>query len=173
MTRKSLMSLIALLTVVMLVVAACGGDDDDAEPTNTSPSAGGAPTATATAGTGGTAAGEGTEAGEEGTSSESGGGGDLVAAGEELYNSLGCAGCHSTDGSEGVGPSWQGVWGHEVELESGDTVTVDEAYVTESIREPTAKVVKGFTPSMPAFGPDQVSDDDIQAIIAFMQSLSD
>lgn len=170
MTRKSFVSLIALLTVAAMILAACGGGDDEAEPTNTSPAAGGGPTTEATAG-GGTAGGEGTSP-AEGTSG-TGGGGDLAAQGEQLYNSLGCAGCHTTDGSDSVGPTWQGLWGHEVTFESGESTTVDEAYVTESIREPSAKIVEGFTPAMPAFGPDQVSDQDIQAIIAFMKTLSD
>ena len=36
---------------------------------------------------------------------------DLVARGEELWSSTGCAGCHSLDGSAGAGPTVQGLAG--------------------------------------------------------------
>lgn len=151
MTRNSLFKLFSIAAVLMLLVVACGDDDDD-DPTATSPSAGGAPTETRE-----------TDGGENG-------GDDLAAMGEQLYSEHGCQACHSTDGSSNIGPTWQGLWMHEVTLDDGSTVTADEEYITESIRDPNAKVVEGFQPNlMPAF-PD-LPDEDIEAIIAFMQTL--
>jgi hypothetical protein len=100
MTQNSLWKLLSIAAVLALLVVACGDDDDD-DPTATSPSEGGAPTATR----------ESTDSG--------GGGGDggpdpeLVAMGEQLYTEQGCSGCHTTDGSALVGPSWQGLFGKE------------------------------------------------------------
>ena len=48
------------------------------------------------------------------------------------------------------------------------SVTFDEAYVHESVLKPTAKVVAGFNPVMP---PYNLSDKQIDAIIAYMKTL--
>lgn len=55
-----------------------------------------------------------------------------VAAGEGLFQQLGCVGCHNPNGG-GAGPSLVGVFGKEQVLEGGQTVTADETYVRESI----------------------------------------
>lgn len=93
---------------------------------------------------------------------------DPAQRGELLFNQVHpCATCHSVDGSAKIGPTIKGIWGHSVELQDGTTVTVDEAYVVESIRNPMAKVVKGFAPAMPPF--PQLTDDDIAAVIAYIK----
>lgn len=94
-------------------------------------------------------------------------GGDDVAAGQAIYEAQ-CASCHTTDGSTLVGPSWQGLFGSEVTLEDGSTVTADEEYIRTAILEPNAQVSEGFQPIMPAF---DLSDEEIDQIIAFMQTL--
>jgi mono/diheme cytochrome c family protein len=93
-----------------------------------------------------------------------------AAAGQQLYSSLGCQGCHTVDGSQATGPTWKGLYGAQVELEGGTTVTADDAYIHESIVNPTAKVVKGFPPIMPSFE-GRVTDDQITQIIAYIKSL--
>ena len=40
----------------------------------------------------------------------------------------------------------EGLFGKAVSLQSGETVTVDEAYVRESILTPAAKITRGFQP---------------------------
>ena len=47
-------------------------------------------------------------------------------------------------------------------------MTADDAYIKESILQPGAKIVKGFAPVMPPF---QLSDDEINAVIAFIKTL--
>ncbi|HMM41100.1 MAG TPA: c-type cytochrome, partial [Thermomicrobiales bacterium] len=91
----------------------------------------------------------------------------LAQQGQQIYQQQ-CAACHSTDGTPMTGPSWKGLYGHEVTLEDGSTVTADDAYIHESILTPTAKIVQGFPPAMPPF---QLSDDEINAIIAFIKTL--
>jgi cytochrome c oxidase subunit 2 len=74
------------------------------------------------------------------------------------------------DGSKVVGPSWKGIYGHEVELEDGTTVTADDAYIHESIVQPQAKIVKGFTSvQMPPF--PSMTDQQVADIIAYMKTL--
>ncbi|MBX6376970.1 MAG: cytochrome c, partial [Clostridia bacterium] len=92
-----------------------------------------------------------------------------VARGRELYMAQGCNACHTLDGSASAGPTWKGLWGSRVALEGGGEVTADEAYIKESIREPNAKVVNGFPPTMPSF--TNLSDEDVAAIVALIRSL--
>ena len=73
-----------------------------------------------------------------------GGGESLTAAGERLFSQLGCATCHG-DVAGARGPSLTGVYGTEIQLSTGGTTAADESYLRESIFEPGAKVVAGYT----------------------------
>jgi cytochrome c oxidase subunit 2 len=90
--------------------------------------------------------------------------------GHKLYAKSLCQTCHSIDGSIGTAPSFKGLFGKTETLADGATVRVDEAYVRESILNPTAKVVRGFQPVMPVFQ-GQLSDKQIDALIAFLKSV--
>jgi cytochrome c oxidase subunit 2 len=92
-----------------------------------------------------------------------------VDKGKKLYNTQGCAQCHSVDGSKLVGPSWKDAWGKTETMSDGSQVLVDAAYVRESILQPQAKIVQGYPPSMPPF---VLKDADIEAIIAYLKSIS-
>jgi cytochrome c oxidase subunit 2 len=63
---------------------------------------------------------------------------------------FGCLGCHTVDGAASVGPTWQGLFGRRETMADGTTVTVDEAYMTESILQPAAHIVAGFPSVMPS-----------------------
>ena len=89
--------------------------------------------------------------------------------GRELWESEGCSACHSLDGSGVIGPTWLNLWGTTRTLADGTTVTVDEEYVTESIREPGVKVVEGFSPVMIAYDESTVSGDEVAALIALLK----
>lgn len=91
--------------------------------------------------------------------------------GEAIAASTGCLACHTTDGGESVGPSWLGTAGAERPLESGETVLADDAYLTESIVDPLAKIVEGFQPVMPEGYGDQLSEQDIADIVEYINSL--
>lgn len=93
-----------------------------------------------------------------------------IEAGKQLVQANGCLGCHTTTGEKLVGPTWKGLYGSQRELQDGTLVTADEAYLHESIVNPTAKIVKGFQPVMPPFS--FLKDEQIQAIIAYIKSLS-
>ena len=90
--------------------------------------------------------------------------------GAQLVRAYGCNACHSTDGNPLVGPTWQGLYGTEEELEDGTAVIVDDAYIAESILDPNAKITAGFTAGlMPAtLG---VKDEEIPHIIEYMKTL--
>jgi cytochrome c oxidase subunit 2 len=87
--------------------------------------------------------------------------------GAGLYKVKGCNACHSLDGSKIVGPTFKGVWGKTEKTDKGD-VTVDLAYLTESVLQPTAKIVDGFPPAMP---PQQLNELEIKSIGLFLETL--
>ena len=89
--------------------------------------------------------------------------------GEALAVQNACTACHSLDGSAGQGPTWKGLYGSDVDLADGTTVTADDAFLKESILEPQAKIVAGYeTVLMP---PYQFTDEQIADIIAYLQTL--
>jgi cytochrome c oxidase subunit 2 len=89
--------------------------------------------------------------------------------GQALVAANGCAACHSTNGSAGIGPTWLGLFGSQVKISGDGTVTADEAYIHESIKAPQAKIVAGFeTQLMPNFG---LTDDQINDIVAYIKTL--
>lgn len=93
--------------------------------------------------------------------------------GEKLYKLRNCVGCHSLEANKiVVGPSFHNLFGYDRELATGDKVLGDEQYIRESILDPKAKVVNGFNPQMPSFK-GQLSDDDINSLIAFIKQQSD
>ena len=73
-----------------------------------------------------------------------------IERGEKWATDFGCVACHSTDGTGTAGPTWQAVFGSEEALEGGGLVTVDEAYLHNSITDPAAEIVAGYQPIMPA-----------------------
>ncbi len=92
--------------------------------------------------------------------------------GKALAEEKGCLGCHSLDGTPGVGPSFKGIMGRsEVVITKGaeHPLTVDETYLRRSITEPGADVVKGFQPIMPEFG--DLKKDELDALVKFVISV--
>lgn len=102
--------------------------------------------------------------------------------GEIWYTQFGCNSCHSLDGTQIVGPSWQNLYGAERELESGETVVADEEYLRAAILDPHAELVEGFTAVMPDNFEEQFAQEEeqyagevdiLQDLIAFIRAQSD
>jgi cytochrome c oxidase subunit 2 len=109
---------------------------------------------------------------QTGAGATPGPGGDAAATGKALAGSLGCVGCHSSDGNVTTAPTWKGLYGSERELSDGSTVIADEPYLRESIVDPSAKIVRGFSDIMPkTYG--TLPDEDINALIEYIKSLAD
>jgi cytochrome c oxidase subunit II len=92
-----------------------------------------------------------------------------AVAGEALFKQRGCAGCHALQ-SGAMGPSLRGLFGSRVKLQSGQTITADEAYIRESILNPKAKIVAGYQPIMPTFQ-GQLGEEQLHQLIAYLKSL--
>ena len=97
--------------------------------------------------------------------------GDPAEKGEKIAKQFGCIACHTADGTTGVGPTWKGLFGSQESLDDGTSVLVDHAYLYESIREPGVKITDGFQNIMPPNIGVDLSDEQIDDIIAYIESL--
>ena len=95
--------------------------------------------------------------------------GSLASAGAKLFQDLACNTCHRPD-AQGRGPVLEGLFGKTVTLQNGETITVDEAYVRESILQPAAKITSGFQPIMPTFQ-GLVTEEQLLELIEYVKSL--
>ncbi len=94
-----------------------------------------------------------------------------VEQGRDLFaNKLGCASCHA-GGPTQRGAKLEGIYGKDVKLVGGSTVTVTDAYIRESILNPSGQVVEGFQPIMPTFK-GQVTEEQLVSLVAYIKSLS-
>ena len=97
------------------------------------------------------------------------GGLPMVQRGEQLFQQLGCVGCHLNDGS-GRGPSLAGKYGVQETLANGTTVTVDDTYIRESILTPQNRLVAGYGPVMPTFQ-GLVNEEGLMSLLEYIKSL--
>ena len=96
-------------------------------------------------------------------------GGSLSKRGEQLFSDLSCNTCHRNDGS-GRGPSLVNKFGQPQKLVDGTSVTMDEAYVRESILTPQIKVAAGYQPLMPTFQ-GLLSEENVIALVEYVKTL--
>ena len=95
-------------------------------------------------------------------------------SGQRLALLKGCLSCHSLDGSSGTGPSFKGLYGRkEIVRTRGQelSVTVDEEYLIESMLNPDAKVVKGFSAGKMPSQEGLLSEEEQQKIVEFLKEL--
>lgn len=95
----------------------------------------------------------------------------LSVLGEKLYSTKNCIACHANDGSDRVGPKFNGLFGSNRELNDGKQVTVDENYIRESLMYPQAKMVKGYPAVMPTYK-GLLDETEINAITAYIKTLN-
>lgn len=101
----------------------------------------------------------------------------LAQRGAQLFTQYGCTACHSVTGQSGVGPTLQNVYTHEVRLTDGTVVVADEAYLRESIAEPNAKIVNGYS-SGTMLGTIQANlseitqQNNLNALVEYIKSLA-
>lgn len=94
-----------------------------------------------------------------------------VEQGKDLFqNKLGCASCHA-GGPQQRGAVLENMYGKDVKLVGGQSVKFDDAYIRNSILNPSSQIVEGYQPIMPTFK-GQVTEDQLLALIAYIKSLS-
>ncbi len=83
-----------------------------------------------------------------------------------IYKAKICNSCHTVDGTRLVGPSWKGIYGKKEQTSAGE-VTIDDAYLKESILQPAAKIVTGYPPAMP---PQVLTAVQVDSLILFIKA---
>jgi len=98
----------------------------------------------------------------------------LAQRGHELFDRLGCAGCHGANaqGQEGAvrAPPLVGLYGRPVPLADGSIVTGDDQYIHDSIMLPNKQIAAGYKPIMPPFG-NVLNEQQVAQLEAFIRSL--
>jgi cytochrome c oxidase subunit 2 len=94
--------------------------------------------------------------------------GSLASQGEKVFQDRACHTCHFT----GRAPNLVGLFGKNEVLADGSSIKVDEAYIRESILDPSRKVVRGYpSPSqMPSYR--GMSEEELIQLIAYLRSLT-
>ncbi len=87
-----------------------------------------------------------------------------VKTGHKLNNYI-CLHCHSLDGSEGRGPSLQGISERAADRVPGLSAA---EYIRQSILEPDAYIVEGTKYQMGRFPGKLLSEEEIEDLIAFL-----
>jgi len=71
----------------------------------------------------------------------------LVELGAPLIVTDGCAACHLAASAHGAGPSFSSFAGHQVHLDDGRTVLVDEHFLREGLLHPGENEIAGYDPA--------------------------
>jgi len=93
--------------------------------------------------------------------------------GEALARGEGCLKCHTVDGtSTGRAPTLLGLYGSQVKVTrygKPTTLTADEAYIRQSIKNSSMFVTDGYVDNMPPY--DDLSDETLDGLVAYIKSL--
>ncbi len=111
---------------------------------------------------------------EEKTSVEAAVSGE-VALGQEVYETGGssgvpCLACHTLDGTNTVGPTFKGI--ADVAGDRVDGVSAEE-YLRQSITNPGAYIVVGYSNAMNQNYASSLSEEEIDTVVAYLLTLSD
>ncbi|NND76344.1 MAG: cytochrome c [Ilumatobacter sp.] len=93
---------------------------------------------------------------------------EAAARGRTTAIAKGCAGCHGQNGEGGIGPSWTGLAGSEVQLFDGSVVVADDAYLVRAIKDPAADLLADYAIQMPQ---NELSDAEVADIVAYIKEL--
>lgn len=98
----------------------------------------------------------------------------VVRRGRRLADQRGCLTCHSSDGAEGMGPSWKGLAGSTAQLTDGRSVLRDRAYLTRAIVDPDIEIVTGYSEGVMAgaMPGKSLSKIEVETLVRYLESLS-
>ena len=100
------------------------------------------------------------------------GGMSPVELGELVWKQK-CITCHSIDGSPATGPTWLNLYGSSGTFTNGTSIdNKDATYLREQILNPNSLITTGYPAQMASFA-GLLSDDELNGLIAFMQSVSE
>ena len=95
--------------------------------------------------------------------------------GRVLFTKLQCNGCHFTQSADDPtppkAPNLEELWMTRRELNNGQTVLADRAYIRDAIREPAKHVRSGWKGIMPPFHSGLATEEDINNLTQYIRSL--
>ncbi len=94
----------------------------------------------------------------------------LAQDGERLFASLSCNACHNTR-PNARGPNLVGVYGSQLTLDDGQTVTADAAYLRQAILDPSQNATEGYAAIMPTYQ-GQISEGGVVELIEYIRNLT-
>ena len=93
----------------------------------------------------------------------------LAQNGERLFASLGCNACHSGNAAA-RGPNLAEVYASKVQLANGSYAVVDDAFLRDSILNPTMHETAGYAPIMPTYQ-GQISEEGLIDLVEYIKTL--
>src|SRR6202167_865150 len=97
-------------------------------------------------------------------------GASLAQNGERLFASLGCSSCHSGEATA-RGPNLAQVYGSQLQMADGSTVTANDAFPREAILNPSTRVTAGYAAIMPTYQ-GQVSEEGLIDLVEYIKNLN-
>jgi len=91
--------------------------------------------------------------------------------GLKLMQVKGCLGCHTTDGTKKIGPTFKGIFGRKDTVVTDGkehVIIVDDAFLRKAVLQPGADLVKGYPKIMPKL---PVTPEELDSIIAALKEL--
>lgn len=95
--------------------------------------------------------------------------GSLATEGQKVFARMGCVTCHRGD-NDARGPNLFRLYGTQVRLQGGQRVLADEAYIRESVLNPSSKIVYGYQNIMPTFQ-GQLNEEELIELVEYVKSL--
>jgi cytochrome c oxidase subunit 2 len=92
--------------------------------------------------------------------------------GLKLLEAKGCLGCHTTDGTKKIGPTFKGLFGRkEIVITNGKEheIVVNEDFLRRAVLQPGYDLVKGYSPIMPKL---PVTEEELDTIISTIKELT-
>ena len=100
--------------------------------------------------------------------------GGMEAGGAQLAQEQGCTNCHAAPGQMARAPSWVGLYNSKQKLADGGQVVANDAYLRESILNPNAKIVSGYSnPSIMPPYQGLLSEDQVLQLVSYIKALKD
>ncbi len=91
-------------------------------------------------------------------------------SGLKILEEKGCLGCHTTDGTKKIGPTFKGLYGSKVTVITNGkekVIAADEEYLKRSITEPAADIVKGYQNVMPKL---PATPEELNAVVEYLKT---
>ena len=93
----------------------------------------------------------------------------LVEIGKKNFQGR-CTACHKTTSQKLIGPGLAGLYNKTRILKNGESVKADDNYIRESILNPGAKIVQGYSNQMTPFA-GLLSEEELSGLIEYIKSL--